>query len=225
MMRVLALAPALALLGGCVSLLPDPPPTPNLFDLRAQSAPVAAASLRSTSPLVLSVETPFASRMLSGAEIAWRRDGVVAYVAQSLWTDRTPSLLQTLMVDTIDAQDIVRAAVRSGSGVRTDYEVQWELSRFEVEEDGGTLTARFEASARVVELRTRRLVAEDRAVVAQPISDRSVRVATEALQGAAREGVARLAETAATRAAEDAAARAAEALQLSEPGVTPAPRQ
>ena len=189
----------------CVSVLPEPPPPPRIYNLTVGPAPGGPQTLVA-SPAVIAVAMPGGPRALMGSEIAWRTDGVFRYVAGAEWAGRAPDLLQAVLADAVDGAGVVRAGVRSGAGVRADYEIAWDVTAFQVEEVDGVITARFAAVARLVDARTRALLAQTRVEEVRPVADRSQALATEALESATRDAVARIARELAPVAATSAAA-------------------
>jgi ABC-type uncharacterized transport system auxiliary subunit len=183
-MRALFLIPILAL-GGCVSLLPEPPPPPRTYVLEAQDvAELEAAPIDA----VIAVAEPGGERALLGADLIWRTGDTIAYVSNSAWSNRASASLQQILVETITRQGRFRAAARAGDAL-AEYTIRWEVLDFEVRED--TMTARFSADVRVVEA-GRRIIASQIITAEAPVSDRSSSIAANALARAAREGSARI---------------------------------
>lgn len=193
MIRASILA-SLLLLGGCISLLPDPPPAPRVYALEAgnvtqlQGVPVDA---------VIAVAAPSGERAILGFDMIWRTGDELAYVNQSQWSSRAEQALQTLLVETIIRQGRFRAATRIGEGSAT-YEIRWDVLDFEVREE--TMTARFAAEVRLVASPGRRIVAAQIITAEVPVAERSTAAAAQALARAAREGGARIGEFAADAA-------------------------
>jgi cholesterol transport system auxiliary component len=160
------------------------------------------------SPAVIAVAMPGGPRALMGSDIAWRTNGVFRYVAGAEWAGRAPDMLQAALADAVDGAGVVRAGVRAGSGVRSDYEIAWDITAFQVEEEDGRINARFAAVARLVDARTRALLAQTRVDEVRPVADRSQALATEALESATRDAVARIARELAPVAATSMAAAA-----------------
>jgi ABC-type uncharacterized transport system auxiliary subunit len=194
MMRATFLFPLL-LLGGCVSLLPEPPPPPRTYVLEAQNVePLDGAPFDA----VIGVSAPNGERSLLGADLIWRTGDTIAYVGESAWSNRAADALQQILAETITRQGRFRAATRSGEA-RADYELRWEVLDFEVREE--TMTARFAADVRLV-AQGRRIIASEIITAEAPVSDRSSSIAAQALARAAREGSARIGMFAADAAAE-----------------------
>lgn len=194
---LLALAFALGA-SGCIRLLPKPPPPPMLFGLDA--APAGAAPAFAPKNVVISVAVPDAPRALSGSDLAWRKDGVLAYVEEASWQGRNLDLLQTLLVHTFDRSGKVRGAVRTGEG-GSNAEIHWDLIAFEVVEGAG-LEARIQTNVKLFETRTRRLIAQREFSDSVPMSDRSTGIAARALEQAARNTAAKIADWAIAEAPE-----------------------
>lgn len=180
-----ALLPA-ALLGGCISLLPDPPPPPRVFTLdagqpaRADGARVEAA---------IGVAAPDGERAILGSDLIWRTGQEIAYVAGTQWSGRADELLQALVIETMAAQGRFGGVTRAGEA-RTQFDIRWEVLDFEI--DANAMEAQFRANVRVMASPGRRLIAQEMISASAPVSDRSASVAAQALARAAREGGARI---------------------------------
>jgi ABC-type uncharacterized transport system auxiliary subunit len=199
MMRVLVLAPVLVL-GGCISLLPEPPPPPRTYVLEA--AEVAALS---TTPVdaVIGVALPSGERSILSTDLVWRTGDELAFVAQSQWSNRADLALQSLLVETMVRQRAFRAVTRIGEA-RGAYEIRWEVLDFEVVE--GAMSARFAADVSLLALPGRRVLAQEIIEASSPVGDRTSSAAAQALARAAREGSARIGEFAAVNATQARAA-------------------
>ncbi len=190
-----------AMLGGCISLLPEPPPPPRTYVLEAQDVQELAGA-----PIdaVIAVAQPTGERAILGADLVWRTGDTIAYVAQSQWSNRAADALQQTLSETLIRQGRFRSSTRSGEA-RADYEIRWEVLDFEVREED--MTARFSADVRLV-AQGRRIIASQIISTSAPVSDRSSSVAAQALARAAREGSARIGVFAADAAAADRTAAA-----------------
>jgi cholesterol transport system auxiliary component len=176
---------------GCVSLLPEPPPPPRVYQLSALDGGQSPAN---ASNVVVAVASPNASRAIGGGDIVWRQNRELAFMERSAWDGAAVDLLQIMLIDTLDRSGAVRTAVRVGEGVRADFEIRWDIEVFEVREETGTLSAHFAANARLIDVRTRAVIDDTRVHANAPIAERSGRVAAEALQSAAQEGAGALSE-------------------------------
>jgi ABC-type uncharacterized transport system auxiliary subunit len=175
-------------LSGCISLLPEPPPPPALFVLEAGEVQRLPGD---TIAEVVSVAPPQGQRAILGADLIWRTGDSMAYVSQSQWTGRAQERLQTLLVQTLARQGRVRAAVESGDA-QSNYEVRWDVTSFEVVENGRQMSAQFAADVRVLRMTSREVLATTRVAAEAPVSSRSATEASQALARAAREGSARI---------------------------------
>jgi cholesterol transport system auxiliary component len=185
--------------GGCIRLLPKPPPPPLLYPLEAapESDQSAAAMPKN---VVISVAEPDAPRSLDGSDIAWRKEGALAYVDGVSWEGNDLTLLQTLLVHTIDRRGEVRGAVRSGEG-SANVQLRWDLIAFEVEEDGA-LEARLQTNVKLFDARTRRLIVQREFDERAPLANRSSAAAARALQAVARSAAAKISQWAALESPE-----------------------
>jgi ABC-type uncharacterized transport system auxiliary subunit len=203
MTRAFLLA-SLALLGGCISLLPKPPPPPQVFALEVQEVERVTGERVGA---VVSVALPSGERTILGTDVIWRTGDQLAFVDQMQWSNRAELSLQSMLVETLSRQERFAAAVRSGEA-RTEYEIRWNVLDFEVRED--TMQARFVADVNLVQSPGRRIVASETVTAVAPVSGRSQTLAAQALARAAREGSARIGMFAADAAAQAETARAAE---------------
>ncbi|WP_291843315.1 ABC-type transport auxiliary lipoprotein family protein [Maricaulis sp.] len=139
----------------CVSLLPA-------------SEPVSVYRLSSPQPVelagedwvIIEIDTPNAPRGLSGDQIAVMQDGgSLAYIGEARWISPAPRLVQSLMIDTFNAEDRRLAPTRADDGVRADYELRLDLQEFEAVYDQGPDTVplvRVRIAARLVAEQGRR---------------------------------------------------------------------
>lgn len=184
-------------LSGCISLLPKPPPPAMIYTLRAGEVERVTAEVK---PIVLSVSEPSAPRSVAGADIVWRTGASIAFMDKGAWDGTAPDLLQDMLIDVIDRRGAVRAVVRTGGGVRADADVRWDVQTFEIVEDGSKLDAEIVVAAKLVDLRTRTLMADERFEAHAPISSRSGRAAAAAMERAARDVSLQIANWAAEKA-------------------------
>lgn len=193
MTRAFLLA-SLTLLGGCISLLPEPPPPPALYVLEAQGVqPLPGAPIDA----VIAVAEPTGERAILGADLIWRTGDSIAYVGQTQWSSRASEALQQTLLETLLRQGRFRSAARAGEA-QAEYQIRWEVLDFEVREE--TMTARFVADVRLV-ARGRQILAQRIVSAEAPVAGRSSALAANALARAAREGSARIGEFAAEAAA------------------------
>jgi len=195
-MNALFVAAGAALLSGCISLLPDAPPPPDVYTMRVGAVEKAAFAAK---PLVAIVGTPSMPRMAAGSDIVWRQGPEMAVMDKVAWDDAAPDLLQTMLAETMDRRGVFRAAVRGGAGARGDIDMRWDVTAFEVVEDNG-LEAVFVANVRLIDARSRQIVETKRFETKAPLSSRSARVAVAALEKAARDACVLITDWAAEKA-------------------------
>lgn len=190
------------LASACVSLLPEPPPPPVVYSLRAGPVEPRAQPLND---MIVLVSEPSAPQSAAGADIVWRKGRVIAVMDRGAWDGPTPDLLQAMLADTLERRRAVRAVVRTGAGVRADAEIRWAVLAFEVVEDAGRLEAQMRVSATLIDARQRTVIATRRFEANAPISERSGRQAAAALERAAQQLVLELADWASAEAQSRAA--------------------
>ncbi len=195
-MRMILAASAALLVSGCISILPDAPPPPNVYTMRAGAVGPLGATPK---PLVIVVGTPSAQRMAAGSDIVWRTGPEIAVLERVAWDDSAPDLLQTMLAETLDRRGAFRAALRGGGGARGDFDVRWDVLAFEVVEDGG-LEAVFTATVRLIDSRSRVVVETKRFETRAPIASRSGRLAAGALEKVAQDACLQIADWAAEKA-------------------------
>jgi cholesterol transport system auxiliary component len=131
---MLLVASCAASLAGC-SVFPSPR-APQIYHL----TPVASASpQRRILRRRLVVVIPTASESLDTDRIALIRDRVrFDYYANSLWTDRVPLLVQTLLVDAFENDGSIAEVGRDAQALTPDYLLETEVRRFEAVYSGAT---------------------------------------------------------------------------------------
>lgn len=190
MKRALVLMLA-ALLGGCISLFPEPAPPPRLYVLEAGDIALQEGARLDA---VVSVAVPTGDRAILGGDLIWRTGDELSFVGQSQWSNRADAALQATLIETLVGQGRFRAAVRAGEA-RSDYDIRWEVLDFEVDE--ASMSARFVADVKLLAAPGRRVVAQQIVSAEAHVSARSSSAAAQALARAAREGSARIGEFAA----------------------------
>jgi cholesterol transport system auxiliary component len=126
------LAAALVGVAACSSIVPgadrDPP---KLYDLSPKN------TFAKNLPRVrwqLVVEPPIAAAGLSSARIALKRSLLrLEYYAQAAWTDTTPTMIQTLIIESFENSKKIISVGRTSAGLRSDYVLQTSLREFQAE--------------------------------------------------------------------------------------------
>lgn len=149
----------LPLLTGCVSVLPKPGSSPIIVPLRASNSVDRAAS---QAPFSIAVGLPVMPHALAGVEVtALQSDGSIAYVEGVKFASPAPIGIQSIILGTFDKAVAFRASSRTSSTARSDFELALDVNVFEVtmpqRREAGT--AKVEATARLIEISTRRPLA------------------------------------------------------------------
>lgn len=220
-----ALAPVVLMLaaglGGCVSVLPDAGPAPDIYRLSApmNDAARSAATLSASErlPWGIVVTAPSAPRALATDRIAVVRDGEhVSYAADARWSAPAPQMLQDYLIEAFEADAQIAAAVRPDDLVSTRFELRTEIIKFEsVYPDdtmSGSPSATLSLRARLVDRQSRELVATRRIDVAEPADDNRMGAITEAFGRALEQASGQIVDWAVAQGA-----RAASEVELAAP--------
>ena len=122
-------APLLALPAGC-SLLP----TPQAAEIYQLSPQVSDPPGPSVPHSELTINLPIASASLDTDRIALTLGRIrFDYYADSVWTDRLPVLLQTLMVEAFQSDGRLTEVARDNYGLTQGYVLRTEVRRFEAQ--------------------------------------------------------------------------------------------
>ncbi|MGH6989349.1 MAG: ABC-type transport auxiliary lipoprotein family protein [Stellaceae bacterium] len=127
-----ALVAALALLpAGCSGILGGGGPPPSLYALTALDRfPRDWPKVR----LQLLVDRPSASAALDTKRIALRRNELsFNYFANADWADSVPSMVQALLVDSLQRSGHATAVSRDTMAIRGDVELRIDMRHFEAD--------------------------------------------------------------------------------------------
>lgn len=165
-------------LAGCVSLIPEGGPPPQIYRLSPPAAePVPGPAARR--PWTVEVATPTAPRALAADRIAVSPDGAeIAFAAGARWSEPTPQLLQSVMVNAFDADGRVLAAVRPEDGVRASCDLRLEIEAFEavyLDGEDAPPTVAIRVRARLINPSTRTLTATSVFEVMEPADEARLR--------------------------------------------------
>lgn len=126
---VLAGVASLSLASCSGNLIGPPSPSPQIYVLNPKFGPIAEAP---NVPWQLVIASPNVPASLDTSRIALARaPNTMDYYANSEWTDRTPALLQSLLVQAFEASGRIAAVGRESAGIRADYVLETELRNFE----------------------------------------------------------------------------------------------
>lgn len=130
----LGIVPATAAAGAlaaCSSILPGQGPPPRLFVLTPKSTFPKGLP---TVDWQLIIEVPIAATGLDTTRISLQRDPMEhEYYAHAAWTDRAPTLVQTLIVESFENSGKIVAVGRESLGLRADFVLKSELREFQAE--------------------------------------------------------------------------------------------
>ncbi|MCG8443980.1 MAG: ABC-type transport auxiliary lipoprotein family protein [Caulobacterales bacterium] len=187
-MRALLAAFAAWGLAGCVSVLPESGPPPEIYRL---SIPPGEPTRADLADWIVEVPEPLAPKAFSTDRIAVSQDGVrIAYVAGARWAAPAPTLVQNLVVETFDASGAIRAATRPEDGVEARYELRLEIQSFEAayrDGDRRPPTAEIRVRAKLVDTGDRKLVAAQSFEVSERADAMELGAIVTALDAAAGE--------------------------------------
>jgi ABC-type uncharacterized transport system auxiliary subunit len=155
-MRLLAaISIGLALLSGCVSVLPEPEIPSALIALPPERAQAPSDPLRAD----VAVYPPDASRAFAGVNIAVRAGQEMVYLADVRWADAPARLLQGAVVDALSQAGGEGRAAPAELGANVDYDVRWRIIELSASRETGPVKAEVEVS--LLDSRTRRMVAQE----------------------------------------------------------------
>lgn len=118
------------LLAGCALGRGEPPAA---FDIRLDPPPAAAQRL----PWQVAVEMPHATPPLSDDRVVVAlADGELTVLPGVRWREHAPALVQSLLLEALDACACVAGAARDGGVLRADYVLAGELRHFELRDEG-----------------------------------------------------------------------------------------
>ena len=178
--RILPLLALSVVLGGCVSVLPEPKVPSALIGLPAERAQAPADPLRAD----VSVYPPDSTRAFAGVDIAVRSDQELVYLGDVRWVDAAPRLLQNAVVDSLAKAGGDGRAVTAQIGARVDYEVRWRIIDLSASRETGPV--RVEVAVSLLDALTRRMVAQDSFSATATPSDRAPRARAAAIAVAAQ---------------------------------------
>src|SRR5690348_5868279 len=115
---------------GC-SVFPGPP-TPQIYRLSPQSPTASDPPHRRILRRRLVIDLPTASESLDTDRIALVRGRTkFDYYANSLWTDRVPVLVRTLLVEAFESDGSIAQVGRDTQDLNPDFLLETEVRKFE----------------------------------------------------------------------------------------------
>ena len=123
--------PLTGALGACDLPVPGQGPPPALYRLTPKS------TFRDDLPDVtwqLVLEAPIANAGLNTTRVTLRRTATqLEYFARSNWIDRSPLMIQTLMIESFENSGRIVAVGREAVGLRADFVLKTELREFQAD--------------------------------------------------------------------------------------------
>lgn len=159
------------LLTGCADIIPGQSPPPELYRLTPKST-FPEGLPTADWQLVLSV--PSADAALDTTRIALMLQPTrIEYYARAGWTDRAPSMVQTLMLESFENSEKIVAVGRRAIGLRADFELKTELREFQAEYFDGPIRAHVAVNAKLVRAAERAIVGQAtfEAIEEAPVDD------------------------------------------------------
>lgn len=182
LLRTAVLTLPAALLAGCADLIPGQGAPPNLYRLTPKS------TFPEDLPTVdwqLVLAQPDADAALDTTRIALIREATkIEYYAKSGWTDRAPSMVQTLMLESFENSKRIVAVGRRAIGLRADFELRTELREFQAEYSQGSITANVAINAKLVRAAERSIVGQQNFLTKAPAAIDDIEVIVQAFDDA-----------------------------------------
>lgn len=156
--RTLTVMIGLALLSGCIDVLPGSGPPAKLYTLSPKS------SFSDNLPSVgwqLVVELPIGAETLNTPRIALSRTPLTLdYYGGSRWSERAPVMVQTLLVESFENTGRIVAVARKSTDLRADYVLKTDLREFQAEYKGdGPPIVHVKINAKLIKMPQRVIIA------------------------------------------------------------------
>lgn len=122
------------LLPGCAALPGGGPAPLDTYDLSAQASDRAGARRSRTQVLVAE---PSALKVLDGENVVIRPSaGSIEFLSGAQWADRLPRIVQSRLVEGLQATNRFGGVGRPGEGLAIDYQLVTDIRAFEIRLDG-----------------------------------------------------------------------------------------
>lgn len=157
------LAAIIAPLGACAIADIGSGPAPSLYTLKA---PVVSAEAGPQAGAQLVVEEFSAPAAIDTTRIVFQpNDNEIAYYANARWSDRSPRMIASLLVETIASSGRFPAVIGPGSNARMDLALVGDIRSFAAYREASAGFGQETTKVRVV-LYVRLLRARDRSILA-----------------------------------------------------------
>ncbi len=175
--RLLAVV-VLAFLSGCTGLT-GPRADFTIYALNPAISPHPGASV----DWQLLVEAPHTSDLLDSLRIVVAPDGNERQVYKGArWVERAPGLLQGIWVRAFETDGRLPGVARAGSGVRADLILATDLVEFQAGHTGSSPRVEVAVHARLIDPRSRRILARRVLSSEQPMAGAGVDAAVAAFE-------------------------------------------
>jgi len=158
-LKIILLLTMIWVLAGCISLLPDAGPGPDIYRL-SQITQITSPQKPDTLVLLPLVRAP---RELKNNRVALTTNQQsISYAANARWASSTPEMLQVLFADALRNQPDI-GVVYPTDGINADLELRIILQNFEAVYDQGQKMApiaKVQILVRLIDRKTRTLVTE-----------------------------------------------------------------
>ncbi len=156
--RTLSALIGLALLSGCIDVLPGSGPAAKLYSLSPKN------TFSDSLPTVdwqLVVELPISAETLNTPRIALSRAALTLdYYGGVRWSERTPVMVQTLLVESFENSGRIVAVARKSTDLRADYVLKTDLREFQAVYSGdGPPVIHVELNAKLIKMPQRTIIA------------------------------------------------------------------
>ncbi len=156
-LQAVAVLPAAGAAAACETIVPGQGPPPTLYRLTPKS------TFDESLPKVewqLVLEAPLANAGLNSPRIAlWPNPIQLKYYARASWTDRAPTMIQTLIIESFENSGRIISVGRESVGLRADFVLKTEIREFQADYYGtGNPSAHVGINAKLVKMPDRRIV-------------------------------------------------------------------
>ena len=163
---LIASCTALALLSGCITVLPETEPPTHLVRM-----PTGDRTTPGELDQRVLIHQPDATGALAGAEIAAIRDGGLVYINNVRWADAPSRQLQSALVDRLSEATGNGWAATMESGARGEFELHWSIRDLAFDMDANEAVCDLRLT--LLAVKTRNVVASDRIRTTAPTTGRS----------------------------------------------------
>ncbi len=156
--RTLSALIGLALLSGCIDVLPGSGPAAKLYSLSPKN------TFSDSLPTVdwqLVVELPISAETLNTPRIALSRAALTLdYYGGVRWSERAPLMVQSLLVESFENTGRIVAVARKSTDLRADYVLKTDLREFLAEYSGdGPPVVHVKINAKLIKMPQRIIIA------------------------------------------------------------------